>query len=224
MLQLVCYFLYMGIQLSFWSGVYGPSLANTLDFDDPKALTGLHGILIGVGEIVAGLVFGVFGHVTNKYGRYPVVVLGSVLQLTSIILIVLNIPKDAVFGETTELPILGSSSEAIALACSVMLGFGDACYNTQTMSLLAGVYPDRAGPAFAIFKFVQCVAAAAGFFYSGEIDLFIQGGISGGLMVVGTIFFVKIDIQTRRKAAKSESTMKLDTDNVQIEGIRQIEE
>ena len=162
MLQLVCYFLYMGIQLSFWSGVYGPSLANTLDFDDPKALTGLHGILIGVGEIVAGLVFGVFGHVTNKYGRYPVVVLGSVLQLTSIILIVLNIPKDAVFGETTELPILGSSSEAIALACSVMLGFGDACYNTQTMSLLAGVYPDRAGPAFAIFKFVQCVAAAAG--------------------------------------------------------------
>ena len=32
MLQLLTFFFYMGIQLSFWSGVYGPSLSKVTDF------------------------------------------------------------------------------------------------------------------------------------------------------------------------------------------------
>ncbi len=58
--------------------------------------------------------------------------------------------------------------------CSLLLGFGDACYNTQTMSLLGGIYPDEAGPAFAIFKFVQSVAACVGFGYAGVVSNFLM--------------------------------------------------
>jgi hypothetical protein len=36
-----------------------------------------------------------------------------------------------------------SPNAGLALFCSFALGFGDACYNTQTISLLGGVYPDR---------------------------------------------------------------------------------
>jgi len=54
------------LQLTFWSGVYGPCLGFTERFDDPKGMTGLHGILVGVGEITGGLVFGIFGKVTNR--------------------------------------------------------------------------------------------------------------------------------------------------------------
>jgi cyanate permease len=63
--------------------VYGPSLGFTPFTEiDPKAMAGLHGILVGVGEILAGLVFGIFGHVTNKVGRWPVVLLGTIIQFT----------------------------------------------------------------------------------------------------------------------------------------------
>ena len=40
-------------------------------------MAGLHGILIGVGEILAGLIFGIFGGISNKVGRWPIVVLGK---------------------------------------------------------------------------------------------------------------------------------------------------
>jgi hypothetical protein len=33
---------------------------------------------------------------------------------------------------------------------------------------IGGVYPDQAGPAFAIFNFAKCIAAAAGFIYAGR--------------------------------------------------------
>ena len=66
MIQLTFYFFYMGMELTFWSGVYGPSLANTGSFKDPVGLNGLHGIMIGAGEIISGLIFGIFGKHTNK--------------------------------------------------------------------------------------------------------------------------------------------------------------
>ncbi|TRY62646.1 hypothetical protein TCAL_11960 [Tigriopus californicus] len=205
MVILLPYFFYMGIQLSFWSGVYGPSLAFCkAAFDDPKSLAGLHGILAGAGEISSGLIFGIFGKVTNKVGRFPVVILGTVLQFTSFILMIFNIPNDAPFGDTDSLAIMVPSNKGVALFCSFMLGFGDACYNTQTMSLLGGVYPDRAGPAFAIFKFVQCVAAAVGFLYSNHLELYYQIAISLALGLIGTATFSMIDIRTRRNQANYE--------------------
>ena len=48
MLLLLPFCLYMGFELSFWSGVYGPCLAFTKAFEtDSKSLSGLHGIMIG---------------------------------------------------------------------------------------------------------------------------------------------------------------------------------
>ena len=67
MLQLTFYFFYMGMELTFWSGVYGPCLGFTESFGKIyKSMPGLHGIMIGVGEIASGLIFGIYGKYTNK--------------------------------------------------------------------------------------------------------------------------------------------------------------
>jgi hypothetical protein len=42
---------FLGIEYSFLSGVYSPSIGFTLEFEDSKRLVGLSGIFIGVGEI-----------------------------------------------------------------------------------------------------------------------------------------------------------------------------
>jgi ABC-type transport system involved in cytochrome c biogenesis permease component len=62
--------------------------------------------------------------------------LGTVLQFTAFILIALNIPNDAPFGDTNDVSVIDPPIVWLALVCSFMLGLGDACYNTQTLSLL----------------------------------------------------------------------------------------
>ena len=66
------------------------------------------------------------------------VILGTILQFTSFVLIALNIPNNApteddIIDDTAT---INPSNPGLALLCSFLLGFGDACYNTQTLSLL----------------------------------------------------------------------------------------
>lgn len=43
----------------------------------------------------------------------------------------------------------------LALLCSLLLGFGDACINTQIYTMLAGAFANNSVAAFAVFKFTQ---------------------------------------------------------------------
>ena len=44
---------------------------------EAKALATISGMMVAVGEIVGGLSFGIFGHLTVKKGRDPIIVLGK---------------------------------------------------------------------------------------------------------------------------------------------------
>ena len=78
MLLLSFSFFYTGMVGTFLCGVYGSSLGFTSDFGSmAKSLVGLHGIILGIGEIVGGVMFSTFGHKFVKKGRDPVVILGK---------------------------------------------------------------------------------------------------------------------------------------------------
>lgn len=49
----------------------------------------------------------------------------------------------------------GLCSPFLAIFCSFLVAFGDACFNTQVYSILGGIYPNDSAPAFALFKFVS---------------------------------------------------------------------
>ena len=66
------------------------------------------------------------------------------------------------------------ANKYLAIACSFLLGFGDACFNTQIFSVLGSFFKDNSAAAFAIFKFVQSFAAAAAFFYAQHAPLYYQ--------------------------------------------------
>lgn len=165
-----CHFL--GLELGFWSGVYGNCISFTENLPNRKQLVGISGIFIGLGEVIgkatfirvlyctkvlwglAGAAFGLLGKRTTKWGRDPIVILGFVLHIISFFVIFLNIPNKAPFGETSDKAFI-TSNTILAILCSFFLGFGDACYNTQIFSMLGGVYADDSASAFAIFKFTQ---------------------------------------------------------------------
>ncbi|XP_055796992.1 UNC93-like protein MFSD11 [Salvelinus fontinalis] len=86
---------YSGLELSFYSGVYGTCIGATTEFGAAaKGLIGISGIVVGIGEIVGG---GVFGLVCkkNRFRRTSVVFLGMVVHFVAFYLIYLNIPDDA---------------------------------------------------------------------------------------------------------------------------------
>ncbi|XP_061556759.1 UNC93-like protein MFSD11 isoform X1 [Phycodurus eques] len=182
---------YSGLELSFYSGVYGTCLGATAQFGQAaKGLIGISGMVLGVGEIIGGGLFGLVCK-NNRFRRTSVVFLGMVVHFVAFYLIFLNIPEDAplVFSTaTTKSPFL-TPSVSVALLCSFLLGLGDSCFNTQLYSILGSVYAEQSTPAFAIFKFIQSIFAAVAFFYSGDTLLTWQLLLMVVLGFSGTLCF-----------------------------------
>lgn len=114
-------------------------------------------------NLTGGAAFGILGAKTIKWGRDPIVLGGFVIHAVCYFLIFLNLPNASPIGETDDSAFI-TSSAPLAVFCSFLLGFGDACFNTQVFSILGDEYSDNSAPAFAIFKFVQVGIAKLQFY------------------------------------------------------------
>ncbi|KRX86792.1 UNC93-like protein MFSD11, partial [Trichinella pseudospiralis] len=134
MICLVVVFLYSGILLTFWSGVYGTCLTFTRQFTvSTKVLLALNVIFVGLGESLGGLVFGLITSTIESMGRPVVIILGGIVNVLSFFLIFLFIPSLSPFQPTDDVAYL-LPNEYVAILCSFLLGFGDSCWNTQSFS------------------------------------------------------------------------------------------
>lgn len=197
-------FAYTGLELTFFSGVYGTCVGNTLLFPNSKRQIGLVGMLIGCGEIIGGLIFGIFGKRSNKCGREPIVLFGALVHWICFLLIFFNIPERAPSGPVSE----GEKYHVfpkgpnlpVALLCGFLLGLGDSSFNTQIYAILGSLYEKDSAPAFALFKFVQSLTAAIGFFYSLRLHLQWQLLILVVSSLFGTLGFFQVEWKARRVA------------------------
>lgn len=57
-------------------------------------------MMIGMGEILGGAVFGLLGKKTIRYGRDPIVLLGYVVHIGAFFLIFINLPSISPYQET----------------------------------------------------------------------------------------------------------------------------
>ncbi|NWX51800.1 MFS11 protein, partial [Steatornis caripensis] len=186
---------YTGLELTFFSGVYGTCIGAVNRFgSEAKSLIGLSGIFIGVGEILGGGIFGLLSK-NNRFGRNPVVMLGIVLHFIAFYLIFFNMPNDAPIAsmEGTDDVAYMIPSKEVAIFCSFLLGLGDSCFNTQLLSILGFLYSEDSAPAFAIFKFVQSICAAIAYFYSNYFLLQWQLLIMVVVGFFGTITFFMVE-------------------------------
>ncbi|KFQ23283.1 PREDICTED: UNC93-like protein MFSD11 [Merops nubicus] len=186
---------YTGLELTFFSGVYGTCIGAVNSFGgEEKSLIGLSGIFIGVGEILGGGIFGLLSK-TNRFGRNPVVMLGIVVHFIAFYLIFFNMPNDAPIApmEGTDDVAYMIPSKEVAIFCSFLLGLGDSCFNTQLLSILGFLYSEDSAPAFAIFKFVQSICAAVAYFYSNYFLLQWQLLIMVVVGFFGTITFFTVE-------------------------------
>ncbi|XP_063315041.1 UNC93-like protein MFSD11 [Pelobates fuscus] len=186
---------YTGLELTFYSGVYGTCIGAINSFgSEAKSLIGLSGISVGLGEVLGGGVFGLLSR-NSRFGRNPVFLLGLVVHFLAFYLIFLNIPNDAPIAsrEGTPSRAFVDPSQFLALFSSFLLGLGDSCFNTQLLSILGSLYAEDSAPAFAIFKFVQSISAAIAFFYSNYLLLQWQLLIMVVFGFFGTISFFFVE-------------------------------
>ncbi|XP_037730204.1 UNC93-like protein MFSD11 [Drosophila subpulchrella] len=209
MLLLSLAFFYTGLELSFFSGVFGSAIGFTTKIaETPKEIVGLVGICIGAGEVFGGGLFGILGNKTTRYGRDPIVIAGYVMHMAAFFMTFVNLPNSAPFKDTTDISYLDPPRASIALICAFLLGLGDACFNTQIYSMLGGEYVNNAVGAFALFKFTQSVAAAISFFYSSHFGLYVQLGILVVMGTIGTIAFVVVEWGFKRQHREQEALEK----------------
>ncbi|NXC43603.1 MFS11 protein, partial [Penelope pileata] len=186
---------YTGLELTFFSGVYGTCIGAVNRFGtEEKSLIGLSGIFIGVGEILGGGTFGLLSK-NNRFGRNPVVMLGIIVHFIAFYLIFVNMPSNAPVApmEGTDDVAYMIPSKEVAIFCSFLLGLGDSCFNTQLLSILGFLYSEDSAPAFAIFKFVQSICAAVAYFYSNYFLLQWQLLIMVVVGFFGTITFFTVE-------------------------------
>ncbi|XP_009327180.1 PREDICTED: UNC93-like protein MFSD11 isoform X2 [Pygoscelis adeliae] len=186
---------YTGLELTFFSGVYGTCIGAVNRFgSEEKSLIGLSGIFIGVGEILGGGIFGLLSK-NNRFGRNPVVMLGIVVHFIAFYLIFFNMPNDAPIApmEGTDDVAYMIPSKEVAIFCSFLLGLGDSCFNTQLLSILGFLYSEDSAPAFAILSFYQSICAAVAYFYSNYFLLQWQLLIMVVVGFFGTITFFTVE-------------------------------
>uniref|UniRef100_A0A8D8FB60 UNC93-like protein MFSD11 n=1 Tax=Culex pipiens TaxID=7175 RepID=A0A8D8FB60_CULPI len=202
MLLLSVSFVYTGLALSFFSGVYGASIGFTNAIgSSAKQLVGLNGVFLGVGEVLGGVAFGLLGKRSAKWGRDPIVITGFIIHIISYFLVFMNLPDVAVFGDTDEVAYFNPPIPSVAMLCSFLLGLGDACFNTQIYSMLGGVFAKNSAEAFSIFKFSQSVATALSFVYSTHFGLRVQLVILLVSGILGTMSFCLVEWSVKRSRA-----------------------
>ncbi|XP_059609661.1 UNC93-like protein MFSD11 isoform X2 [Phlebotomus argentipes] len=186
-------FFYTGLELSFFSGVYSPSVGFTKSLG-AKHLVGLSGICVGLGEVLGGVVCGIIG---PKWRRDGIVLIGYVAHAVAFVCALINLPDKAVFGDTDTISLLVPPSISIALLAAFLLGFGDACFNTQIIAMLASVFAAQSADAFALFRFVQSFGASMSFAYSTVLGLRVQLAILAVAGALGTLAFWRIEWRTK---------------------------
>lgn len=207
-LLIVC-FAYTGLELSFWSAVFITSVGHISEFPSAKRLTGLSGMFVGAGEILAGLLFGILGNFAKQRrpGRDSVLLIGYIAHMVTFYLIFITFPADSPLQESEMKPYY-TPRQFVVYICSFLLGFGDSCYNTQIYPIIAALFATNSAPAFAFFKFIQSLASAATFVYSMHLLIHWQLFIMVVFATVGTVMFFEAErlaiVQEKTAAAKAK--------------------
>ena len=67
-----------------------------------------------------------------------------------------------------------SPSMAVILVIAILMGLGDAAFNTQIISLISSQFTSNTSQAYALYKLVQSVGVSAGFAVSTRVGLYWQ--------------------------------------------------
>lgn len=85
------------------------SFEKSFKLDTRKRLIGLHGILVGSGEIIGGGLFGFITKPKTASQRALIILIGFFLQIIYYYSAFINVPFDSTLNETSQKPLIDFS-------------------------------------------------------------------------------------------------------------------
>jgi len=200
MLLLCCTAFYSGTLLNIGLAVLPTCIGFNLGFGDQrKGLANVSGMLVSIGQVLSGVIFGIFGRKLDKYGRSSILILACVLILICYITILISFPKESIFGETSENHSSIIESNIYIVVCtSFCIGISTICVQVQVNSLFGTVFKQELSTAFAIYSFIQAVGVSVSFWYEPWLNLYWQLAIAAFVAVLGTATFCVVAIPVHR--------------------------
>ncbi|KAI6654886.1 UNC93-like protein MFSD11-like [Oopsacas minuta] len=222
-------FAYTGLELNFFSGVYGSCIGNVKLDSFGVRYVGLNGAFIGIGEVLGGLSFMIIGHYFKGKARAFIVLFGYIVHMVTFYMIYLNLPNRS---PSTDINIPHSelqkgaiglhSNIYVALFDSFLLGLGDSCFNTQIYAFITSVYVgDTSAPAIAIYKFFQSISAMIAFFYNPLLNLNWQLLILVVSGTIGTLGYMVTEFFESRRKKVTNTQRGADSDDPNFSSIKQ---
>ncbi|XP_027852589.2 UNC93-like protein MFSD11 isoform X1 [Aphis gossypii] len=200
MLLLSTLFLFTGLHVSFYSGVYSSCIAFTKSMStNTNQLLGYTGILVGVGEVTGGLLCSILGKKSPRsdskfsgLSRSTVIIISFLINIVAYGLIFVNLPNDSPFGDSYTKSFI-KPNQYLAVFCGFLLGLGDSGFTTQIYNIIGVKYSDNSSSATSLFMFMQAMSAAISFFYSNQFGIYAQLIILIIVMTIGTLSFLVVD-------------------------------
>ncbi|XP_053212928.1 UNC93-like protein MFSD11 isoform X2 [Panonychus citri] len=194
MILLFLAFIYTGLEGTFFSGVYDASVAFSKHRSNltPKRFSGISGALTGAGEIAGGFLVILFGSAKKRKQNNFLIFLGYCIHIITFAVMYFNLQFHVSLNGSDE-PDIVHTSLILALICSFLIGFGDACYQNQINAFLGSVYRAESSPPFAICVFFQNLSSAIAFYYSKHIPLDTHIYILTIVGTIGTLAFFASD-------------------------------
>ena len=135
-------------------------------------------------------------------GRVPVILFGIVCHMSAYVMCGLVLPHMSPLGDTDQVPLVTPSLWSL-LTLSLLMGLGDAAFNTQVISLVSSQYKDNSSQAFALVKLVQSVGVSAGFAVSSVIGLHWQLVVLVTSALTGSLGFFLVERRSKNKEITS---------------------
>lgn len=193
MMCLAVLFVYSGLEMTFYTGVYTSCLSATLPLKNFSDLViPYNALLIGAGQIVGGVVTGPLGKLLRIRTQH-IIFMAFIGHLTAFALSYLSLPYDSTV-HSTDAPTYFVPTLNLTLVISFLLGVSDAFWQTQIYVTIGQLFKENPVNAFAIFKFFQSMAACVSFFYSSFLFLPSQLLILTIGCVASTLFFLKVKL------------------------------
>ena len=207
-------FLYSGLEISYWAGVFPSAISFTQQLgDERKSLMGMSSVLVSVGSMTGGILLISFQERVSRSGRVGVVLIGLVTHLAAFSLSLLCLPHLSPLGDTSTSALLPPTTWLVLLTAALM-GLGDAAFNTQIISLLTTNYREQSSQAFALMKLIQSIGVSGGFAVSTRLGLYWQLLILGLSLTLATASFVCVELVTRRKLSGQMSPSSHETEQL----------
>lgn len=197
---MVITFVYNGLQDTFMSGVYGNVIGFTNCFTDSQHRMRnafLSGLITAIGTTTGVISYLLLRTKLKIRWHFKVFTLGALLHLISYILILLNIPNDAVLRPTNNQSLYMCNFN-VALFCSFLQGLGNYYIRTKVYDLLLDISESQLRTSVFLENFVTNIFAAVAYFYNSS-QMFAVVGMLLFTLLSSFIAFYVVEIRAKSR-------------------------